>query len=127
MSTVPASSSTRAGASGAVMSTPVDREASTTVAPSARRRSATAAPMPLPPPVTTAVRPAIPRSIARQHFRGSPDARRPLTADHRHVGGSAPDGYVSATHARWLTSAPDQRWREEEATLVFADVSGFTA
>ncbi len=35
--------------------------------------------------------------------------------------------YLSATHARWLAEEPDRRWREVEGTLVFADVSGFTA
>src|SRR3712207_9176426 len=45
----------------------------------------------------------------------------------RVVVGSPPAGYVTATHARWLASAPDRRWRTLHATLVFADVSGFTA
>ena len=36
-------------------------------------------------------------------------------------------GYVSATHARWLTGEDGRPWREHDATLVFADVSGFTA
>jgi class 3 adenylate cyclase/tetratricopeptide (TPR) repeat protein len=35
--------------------------------------------------------------------------------------------YVAPSHARWLDEAPERIWRRESATLVFADVSGFTA
>src|SRR3954452_13778918 len=37
------------------------------------------------------------------------------------------DSYVAAIHARWLADEPERKWRREPATLVFADVSGFTA
>ena len=36
-------------------------------------------------------------------------------------------GYLSATHARWLADPSDSAWRELDASLVFADISGFTA
>ncbi len=35
--------------------------------------------------------------------------------------------YLSPTHLAWLETEPDRAWREDEATLVFGDVSGFTA
>ena len=35
--------------------------------------------------------------------------------------------YLAAVHARWLDEEPQTRWRELDATLLFADVSGFTA
>ena len=35
--------------------------------------------------------------------------------------------YLAAVHARWLDEEPQTRWREVDATLLFADVSGFTA
>ena len=76
----PASSATRSGASGCVTSIPELRDASATIAPSASRRATTAAPMPLPPPVTTATRPEIPRSIAPH------DARYVLAMRARAVG-----------------------------------------
>src|SRR3954466_2427140 len=37
------------------------------------------------------------------------------------------DAYAAAIHARWLAAEPQRKWRSEPATLVFADVSGFTA
>ncbi len=35
--------------------------------------------------------------------------------------------YLSAVHAQWLADDPDRAWSEVAGTLVFADVSGFTA
>ncbi len=35
--------------------------------------------------------------------------------------------YLSVLHAQWLAEDADRPWREVEGTLVFADVSGFTA
>src|SRR6056297_3584749 len=35
--------------------------------------------------------------------------------------------YVPRDQVRWLRTAEDQRWRCLDATLVFVDVSGFTA
>ena len=35
--------------------------------------------------------------------------------------------YLSAVHAQWLADEPDRTWSEVAGTLVFADVSGFTA
>jgi class 3 adenylate cyclase/tetratricopeptide (TPR) repeat protein len=35
--------------------------------------------------------------------------------------------YLSPTHLRWLAGETDGNWRADEATLVFGDVSGFTA
>ena len=35
--------------------------------------------------------------------------------------------YLSVTHAQWLAEDPERSWREIDGTLVFADVSGFTA
>ena len=64
MSTGPgARSAIRSAASGAVTSIPSPRDTLSTFAPSASSRSAVLAPMPLVAPVTTATRPAIPRSI----------------------------------------------------------------
>ena len=34
--------------------------------------------------------------------------------------------FLCATHLRWLAEQPEQRWRELECSLLFADVSGFT-
>ena len=45
-------------------------------------------------------------------------------ADGRATGLSA---YVPRGQVEWLQSAEDQRWRRMDATLVFVDVSGFTA
>ena len=42
-------------------------------------------------------------------------------------GSSELAGYLSPTHLSWLHAEPARAWREQEATLVFGDVSGFTA
>src|SRR4051794_40492714 len=34
--------------------------------------------------------------------------------------------YLAAAHARWLTTQPQVGWSQAEATLLFADISGFT-
>jgi len=36
-------------------------------------------------------------------------------------------GYLSAVHARWLAEEPERRWQRLDGSLVFVDVSGFTA
>src|SRR3954451_20492431 len=59
----PASAAIRSAASGAVTSMPGARETATTRAPSASSSVVVAAPMPRLAPVTTAVRPLIPRSM----------------------------------------------------------------
>jgi class 3 adenylate cyclase/tetratricopeptide (TPR) repeat protein len=43
------------------------------------------------------------------------------------VGDSAVAAYVPRLLAGWLRDQPDERWRSIDATLVFVDVSGFTA
>src|SRR5215217_4259931 len=60
----PARSAIRSAASAAVTSIPSERATETTRAPSSSSSAATAAPIPRVAPVTTAVRPSIPRSMA---------------------------------------------------------------
>src|SRR4051794_36596414 len=87
MSTGPgARAAIRSAASGAVTSIPVARETATTRAPSCSSSAAVAAPMPRLAPVTTATRPAIPRSMAamlRVAPRG-PLRRRAVRATEQH-------------------------------------------
>jgi class 3 adenylate cyclase/tetratricopeptide (TPR) repeat protein len=46
-----------------------------------------------------------------------------LPADSSTAGAEA---YLAAVHGRWLASDPGRAWQELDATLLFADVSGFT-
>ena len=34
--------------------------------------------------------------------------------------------YLCALHHAWLTADPDRPWREEDGSLLFFDISGFT-
>jgi len=43
------------------------------------------------------------------------------------VGDVAVAAYVPRLLTRWLRDRPDERWRSIDATLVFVDISGFTA
>lgn len=38
----------------------------------------------------------------------------------------APPEYLTALHQAWLLDAPELGWRDDEGTLVFFDISGFT-
>ena len=44
----------------------------------------------------------------------------------RDSAGEGSQAYLAAIHARWLATEPELRRRELDATLLFADVSGFT-
>jgi hypothetical protein len=63
----PASSAMRSAASGAVTSTPEERETPVTRAPSASSSATVASPIPRLAPVTTAVRPSMPRSMPESY------------------------------------------------------------